>query len=320
MTSVKKYGLIGNPIGGSGSPALFGAAYGGRYGYDLIETDTFEEAWDRFVSGYAAINVTAPFKEQAFEQAVGLTHDGKGTLSGPCRKIGATNLMVKTPSGMDAHNSDFSGVMVSVAECYFPGVARQCKERYGSTWAMRVHQFMRSSLGDLFPSSPHALVVGCGGAGKAAAVAAAEMGFGVVLMNRNEQKARSFALQVAEYGFMVDPLSDLRGAIKDCELVIYTLPVQVDALKEMEAEDFRSDCGVPKVILEANYKTPAFSGSILEAAMQGGARYIGGREWLLWQAVAGYALMTGEEPDADAMRKNNKQTTYNGTQQSDANR
>ena len=36
-----KYGLIGDPIKGSGSPALFEAAYkgvkGGEYSYDLIE-------------------------------------------------------------------------------------------------------------------------------------------------------------------------------------------------------------------------------------------------------------------------------------------
>jgi shikimate 5-dehydrogenase len=28
---------------------------------------------------------------------------------------------------------------------------------------------------------------------------------------------------------------------------------------------------------------------------------VGGRRWLLWQAVAGYALFTGEEPDAEKM-------------------
>lgn len=41
-----KYGLIGDPIKGSGSPALFEAAYkgvkDGEYSYDLIEGSDFE--------------------------------------------------------------------------------------------------------------------------------------------------------------------------------------------------------------------------------------------------------------------------------------
>ncbi len=303
MATDKKYGLIGNPVKGSGSPALFGAAYGGKYTYDLIDTPSFEESWGRFLSSYRAINVTAPYKELAFEQAVGLTRDGLGTISGPCWKIGASNLLTKTGNGIEAHNSDFSGVIVTVAEAYFPGVAAACRERYGKKWPVRVHQFMKASLSDIFPTRPNALIVGCGGAGKAAAVATAEMGFGVVLMNRNEQKARAFALEVSEYGFIVDPLSDLRGAIRDCELVIYTLPVSLGDLGAMVPEDFVSEVEKPKIILEANYRTPAFSGKVLETMKKGRARYVGGREWLLWQAATGYALMTGEDPDVEAMRR-----------------
>ena len=42
-----RYGLIGHPIGHSRSPQLFEAAYGGRYGYDLIEAEQFSLALDR---------------------------------------------------------------------------------------------------------------------------------------------------------------------------------------------------------------------------------------------------------------------------------
>ena len=34
---MKKFGLIGHPISHSLSPALFKAAYGGKYAYELIE-------------------------------------------------------------------------------------------------------------------------------------------------------------------------------------------------------------------------------------------------------------------------------------------
>ena len=47
------------------------------------------------------------------------------------------------------------------------------------------------------------------------------------------------------------------------------------------------------VILEANYKTPCLEGH--------GRAYVSGLRWLLYQAVAGYGIFTGESPDADAM-------------------
>ena len=97
-----RFGLIGHPIAHSLSPALFTAAYGGKYAYDLIETPDFDEAWRRFLAGYRAINVTAPFKSDAFARV-----DWK---SPECGRVGATNLVVKAPDGTKAYNSDYRGV------------------------------------------------------------------------------------------------------------------------------------------------------------------------------------------------------------------
>ena len=97
-----RFGLIGHPIAHSLSPALFTAAYGGKYAYDLIETPDFDEAWRRFLAGYRAINVTAPFKGDAFARV-----DWK---SPECGRVGATNLVVKAPDGTKAYNSDYRGV------------------------------------------------------------------------------------------------------------------------------------------------------------------------------------------------------------------
>ena len=66
---MNKFGLIGYPVAHSQSPGLFSAAYGGRYPYELIETPDFEKAWECFVNGYRAVNVTAPFKADAFYAA-----------------------------------------------------------------------------------------------------------------------------------------------------------------------------------------------------------------------------------------------------------
>ena len=97
-----KFGLIGHPIAHSLSPALFRAGYDGRYQYDLIETPDFEQAYERFIREYDGVNVTAPFKELAFRKA--------DILSEECRRIGAANLLIKTPEGVKAYNSDYLGV------------------------------------------------------------------------------------------------------------------------------------------------------------------------------------------------------------------
>lgn len=97
-----KYGLIGFPIAHSLSPRLFDAAYHGRYRYELIETPDFNKAWTLFTEAYKAVNVTAPFKVEAFNRA---------DLKSPeCERVGATNLCVKTPDGIKAYNSDYMGV------------------------------------------------------------------------------------------------------------------------------------------------------------------------------------------------------------------
>lgn len=297
-----KFGLIGDPIATSQSPALFEAGYHGKYSYDLIEGSEFEASWKRFLEEYSAINVTAPFKEKAFEQAAGLARDGRGSISGPAWKTGAANLVVKNPDGtVDAHNTDFTGIILSIADAMFPGLVAQCYDTFGDRGYIKVHQFMSQNVEEYYGRRPQALVVGCGGAGKAAAVAASEMGFSTVLMNRTAEKARTFALEVAEYGFIVDTIEDFAPALKECDIVIYTLPEALGAIGGLTADDFAGDGGKPKIILEANYKTPSFSGMTAAMMENAGCRYVGGRTWLLYQALTGYGLMTGERPDFESM-------------------
>lgn len=208
-----RFGLIGHPIAHSLSPALFTAAYGGKYPYDLIQTPDFEEAWARFLSEYKAINVTAPFKGDAFARV--------DWRSPECERVGATNLVVKTPDGTRAYNSDYLGVKALL-------------EPLGCRTAA---------------------VIGFGGAGKAALAAAEDLGMDTRLYRHAE----------------------ITGGVQ-ADVVIYTLP------RFAEGAD-RLACAH---LLEANYKDPCLS------AHPG---YISGADWLLMQAVTGYALMTGEQPD-----------------------
>ena len=150
---MKKFGLIGHPIAHSLSPALFKAGYDGRYPYELIETEDFEEAYRRFLDGYDGINVTAPFKELAYAKA--------DILSEECRIIKATNLLVRTPEGIKAYNSDYLGVRMWLME-----VAEGLKRTPPTSWAPppAARGVARFST----PPQPHStinvLIVGTGGA------------------------------------------------------------------------------------------------------------------------------------------------------------
>ena len=272
-----RFGLIGHPISHSLSPALFKAGYDGKYPYELIETADFEEAYSRFLSGYDGINVTAPFKELAYAKA--------DFLSDECRLIKATNLLVKTPEGIKAYNSDYLGVRM---------------------WLQEVAaRFSHADSAVLPIGSIRAMIVGLGGAGKAAAVAAASLGMDTILMNRSMDKAEAVAERISQLPDApyteVRPMDDFRRCFREADIIIYNIPAAVPALQELASEDFGSDR--PKFIMEANYKNPSFSNELIMNMKNTNrmAEYTSGRTWLLYQAVTGYEIFTGETPDLPLM-------------------
>ena len=284
-----EFGLIGHPIEHSLSPRLFEAAYHGKYSYDLIRGEYFEESYSKFLKGYKAINVTAPFKEKAYEKA--------DIVSGPVALTGAANILVKTPEGVSAYNSDFTGVILTVAEAIFPGIIREFYSTFGANAHVKVHQFVRAQLTERFGRKPAALVAGLGGAGKAAALAAAEMGFDTTVMNRTASRTEAFVKGLPEYGFRVSDIRSFREELRRADLLVYALPMALDCFSELTGEDF---AGKP-FVLEANYRDPAFSGLLRARMMDAGANYLPGNLWLVNQAVSGYSVMTGEAPDIDAL-------------------
>ena len=225
-----KFALIGHPVAGSVSPVLFSAAYGGRFGYDLVD-GTFEECWSRFLECYEGINVTAPYKQDAFARCA--------WLSPAALKTGAVNLILR--DGLRGYNTDVDGVL----------------------YALRGGCFER------------ALVVGTGGAARAAVTAALQLGCQVGIWGRSPEK-----VSVLEEQF------GLSGAVDNPDLIIYTLPGSAPV-----------PSGLPfagAAVLEAEYRIPQLRSVPCK-------RYIGGLQWLLGQAVAGYSVFTGKEPSISAM-------------------
>lgn len=256
---MKKFGLIGHPIAHSLSPALFKAAYGGRYIYDLIEDEDFESAYIRFLDGYDGINVTAPFKEAAYRKADIITDE--------CKAVGATNLLVKTPQGVVAYNSDFLGVRKWLSE-----VSGRLDRK----------------------DSIKVLIAGFGGAGKAAAAAAHSLGMEVSIINRTRKDG------------CTGTLGDFCREFRSSDIIIYNIPAPIDELDMLTEDDCRGGLSPKmKFILEANYKNPSFTQDRIRDIRKANpkAEFIDGKVWLLYQAVTGYELFTKEIPDLDKMSK-----------------
>ena len=133
------------------------------------------------------------------------------------------------------------------------------------------------------------LIVGLGGAGKAAAEAARSLGMEVRILNRTI------------YNNDIRPLGEFREEFRKADIVIYNLPVRIPQMDELSDEDFGA--GQPKLVLEANYRNPSFDEELLSRMNKANplARYTGGRTWLLLQALTGYELFTGEKPDLSRM-------------------
>ena len=217
-----KFGLIGYPAAGSQSPALFSAAYGGRYPYEIIEEADFAVAFEKFLrEDFQAVNITAPYKIAAASAA--------DWRSPEVERIGAANILAKTDRGVEAYNTDVAAVMC---------------------------------IAQFFIRLRSAVVVGFGGAGKAAYDALQRLGIKTSVLHHTDS---------------MDFKSDL---------VIYTLPCAVPGLEKIRC----------KYLVEANYINP-----VCQNLTGIKNCYVGGKAWLFFQAAEGYELMTGETPDRESM-------------------
>ena len=150
---------------------------------------------------------------------------------------------------------------------------------------------------------PTVLIVGLGGAGKAAATAAAYLGLDMILMNRDISKAEAVAESVKGTAGTVSviPIEEFRAAFRNAGIVIYNIPTAIDSLHELDDDDFTP--GQRKVIMEANYKDSSFDTGLISRMKTTNplSEYVGGKTWLLYQAITGYEIFTGEKPDLTKM-------------------
>ncbi|MDR2424470.1 MAG: hypothetical protein LBD59_07075 [Prevotellaceae bacterium] len=250
---MQKFTILGNPARHSKSPALFGAAYQRYTGlsYEINEPTSAEECVEILKTRYDGGNITAPFKEDIYRFA--------DELSETARLIEAVNTVTVHNGRLKADNCDHCGVSGSFEEF---GVALQGKT---------------------------CVLLGIGGAGKAAAYAVCKAGGKLTIVNRTVQKATDFASKIGCRAAPVDSLADL---LQSADVIINTLYGNIDLID-------RKLLNTRQVILDASY----IGSPLLDKARSLNCTVIDGRYWLYCQALYCFKLFTGIDPDRAAMRK-----------------
>ena len=254
------FGLIGDPVGHSVSPPMHEAAYD-ELGMDARYV-TFEpsaEALGTALDGAGALGIRGLNVTIPFKEHV-LPHVDPDPLA---ERIGAVNTIDFSgePTG---HNTDAAGV----------------------TRALGHHEVDLSGT---------AVVVGAGGAGRAASFALADEGMDVRIANRTVSRAESLADDVP--GATSQGLEDLESLLADADVLINATSVGMEAPDQTPVP--RDALHGDLAVLDAVYE-PLETRLLREAAAVG-ATTVDGAWMLLFQGVEAFERWTDRDAPVAAM-------------------
>jgi 3-dehydroquinate dehydratase/shikimate dehydrogenase len=256
------YGIVGRAAAKSLSPRLHNAAYralGLPALYLPFPTASFETFWGALADGALAglgwplrgLTVTAPHKEPALTAA-----DEASPLAS---LAGSANTLLRQGTAWRADTADADGVLSALLS---RGVA---------------------------VAGRRVAVVGCGGAGRAAAAGLQAAGADVTLVNRGRERGR-YASELLGLPFV--PLS--RFSAEEFPLVVHATPLQHEP--PFPIEGLRAG-GVVVELVYGAAPTP-----LMTAAKACGGLAIDGREILLVEAQRQFQMMTGRRMPPDLVR------------------
>jgi shikimate dehydrogenase len=181
--------------------------------------------------------------------------------SDAARAIGAANTLTFEDGAIEADNTDAPGLLAAIGE---PVAGRR------------------------------ALVLGAGGAGRAAAWALAAAGADVAVWNRTPERAEALA---ADLGVRAVPGAVPADILVNCTSVGLHDPAATFKALPVEADEL----GAGSLVVDMVYR--AGGTRLLEAARSRGARVVDGLEILVAQGAASFERWTGMEAPREAMRE-----------------
>ena len=256
----RRAAVIGHPVGHSRSPAMHTAAYralGLDWEYTAIEVEP--ASLPAFVAGLDAGGYAGVNVTIPHKQAVFELCD---EVSEEARRAGSVNTVLVRDGGLRGETTDGFGLL----------------------WA----------LGDVEPAD--ALVLGAGGAARAAVTALAHAGWQVAVSARRPEAADALGVAAQRW-------PPARGA----KLLVNATPVGQETAGTVPGGSGTVPISVElitpgTIVCDLAYRGDGTPTPLIEAAAARGARAVDGLDVLVGQGIAAFELLTGVPAPVDVMR------------------
>lgn len=266
--------LIGYPLGHSVSPSMQQAAF------DYYQLDLRYQAWEAEPTQFGAImervrqpstlgaNVTIPYKETVLPMI--------DELDELARQIGAVNTIVHREGKLSGYNTDAEGFLAALRH-----------------------------LGDFEPAGKRVVLLGAGGAARAASFALARAGVrSLAITDIIEERAQALSSSLRPLGVkthVIEPEGEyLKDALLGCDLVVNCTPVGMKHSATEGKSPLKAGL-IPKEALIYDVVYNPIETRLLLDAKAVGARTVGGLAMLVYQGAKAFELWTGKEAPIDIM-------------------
>ena len=265
----KKLGVIGYPLSHTLSPVFQQAALDYHaipvtYSAWPTPPESLRETVNRLRGAeYMGFNITIPHKEQLLD----LVDD----VNDMARNVGAVNTVLNRNGVLTGHNTDTYGFV------------RSLKEK-----------------ADFDPRGKSVLLLGAGGAARAAAYALAGEGVErLTIANRTVARAESLAEDVGGLLPKVNavPLENVSG---DTELIVNSTSIGM-ASGDGAGRTPLGAASIPRDALAYDMVYTPAETPFLRSAQEAGARVLGGLWMLIYQGAAAFELWTGKRAPVGLM-------------------
>lgn len=245
-------GITGHPLSHTKSPAMQEAAMrnAGINGRYLVFDSPDLAHIEDVIIGYniRGMNVTIPYKQDIISHL--------DSVSGAADKVGAVNTIINDNGKLIGENTDIIGIEYALLNV-------PLKDR-------------------------KALILGSGGAARAAAYALTESGCAVSISGRNPDTVSRLSL---DFGLEVN-----RGSVKGFDLIVNCTPIGL-VEGTYPADISELDGGQTVFDMVYGWDTP-----LISAARAKGCRLADGADMLVGQGTASFRMWFGREPDTEIMK------------------
>lgn len=280
--STELYGLLGNPVSHSWSPRIFNNMFQ-KHEIDavyiplrMIQTKTVNKLL--YELEFKGFSVTLPHKRTMTSFM--------DEMNPYAREIGAVNTVVRREGTTEGYNTDARAALESITENWPDDREKdqQCESSNKESESSH-HQQKESALYNPLVDQ-NILILGAGGAARAALISLKEAGGNITITNRTEERGKSLA-EANDVAFT--PWED-RTDVSEVDLLVNATSVGMKPNEDLTP--YPADALSESTVVFDMVYTPSRT-KLLKQAKQQGCHTISGRDMFYRQARRQFHLWTG---------------------------